>query len=258
MPLARWGIVCCGFVAVAGSAAGGDFRMLLEKREFSDSASHKLRYRLLKPENYDAGKKYPLVVFLHGAGERGEDNDAQLVHGVKEFTTPENRKKYPSFLIAPQCPRGKSWAAIGRTDKSLERQDQPADSLRLTLDLVQALQKEFSIDAKRIYITGLSMGGYGTWDALSRKPDLFAAAVPICGGGDPKVAGRFKHVPIWVFHGKQDRAVRASRSQEMIEALKKAGGSPRYTEYPDVGHNSWDRAYKDPEMIAWLFSHQQK
>ena len=115
------------------------------------------------------------------------------------------------------------------------------------------MPKEYSIDPQRIYLTGLSMGGYGTWDLLARKPDLFAAGVPVCGGGDESTAEKFAKVPVWVFHGDKDTAVPVGRSRTMVEALKKAGGHPKYTEYAGVGHNPWDKAYADPKLMNWLF-----
>jgi predicted peptidase len=215
---------------------------LLEKRTF-DGDKGSLPYRLLKPEGYDPKQKYPLVVFLHGAGERGNDNEAQLKHGVVNFAGAENRKKYPCFLIAPQCPEDKFWRG---------------GPLQLVLDLIGAVRKEFSIDEKRIYLTGLSMGGYGTWDLLAQKPELFAAGVPICGGGDETEAATLAKIPIWAFHGDKDMAVKVERSRTMIEAIKKAGGKPKYTEYPGVGHDSWTVTYKDPEMLKWLFAQKKK
>ena len=125
------------------------------------------------------------------------------------------------------------------------------------LELIPALQKEYSIDAKRIYLTGLSVGGYGTWDLLARKPDLFAAGVPVCGGGDESTAGKIAKIPIRVFHGDLDSAVPVSRSRTMVEALKKAGGHPKYTEYAGVGHNPWDKAYADPKLMNWLFKQKK-
>jgi predicted peptidase len=221
----------------------GDWKALLEKRTFKEGGGE-MPYRLMKPEGYDPKKSYPLVVFLHGAGERGKNNENQLVHGVRDFAKAEHRKKYPCFLIAPQCPAGSFW-----TKKEPER---------LVLELIPALRKEFSIDARRIYITGLSMGGYGTWDLLARRPELFAAAVPICGGGNPKMAERFAKVPIWAFHGDKDGAVPVASSREMIAAIEKAGGKPKYTEYKGVGHDSWTQTYRDEKMFAWLFEQKKK
>jgi predicted peptidase len=217
-----------------------DWQDLLEKRTFTEG-KNKLPYRLLKPDDYDPKKSYPLVVFLHGAGERGDNNTAQLVHGVAEFAKPANRKKYPCFLIAPQCPARGMWVKTGQ----------------IVLDLIAAIQKEFSIDKKRIYLTGLSMGGYGTWDLLARRPDLFAAGIPICGGGDEKNAKKLAKIAIWAFHGDKDVAVKVERSRNMIEAIKKAGGSPKYTEYKGVGHNSWTRTYSDPKVMEWLFEQKK-
>lgn len=243
-----------GLLIGTGAARGDDFRDLLEKRSYSDAKGNKLLYRMLAPEK-TGDAKVPLVIFLHGAGERGNDNNAQLVHGVKEFV--KNREKYPCYLIAPQCPRNQFWANVNWSSKAHDLANTPAEPMRLTLELVDSLMKELPIDPDRVYITGLSMGGYGTWDALARRPDFFAAAVPVCGGADTKTAEKIKHVPVWVFHGDEDRAVPVSRSRDIVEALKKAGGQPKYSEYKGVGHNSWDKAYADQEMFAWLFAQKR-
>jgi predicted peptidase len=249
-------LACFTFLFGAVRAAAAD--PALDKRTFTDGKGKTLRYRLLKPDDYDAKKPYPLVLFLHGAGERGDDNDKQLIHGVPEFAKEANRKQYPCFLIAPQCPANARWVEV---DWSADAHKQPAEMsepLRLSLEAIAALQKEFSIDPKRIYITGLSMGGFGAWDALARKPDLFAAAAPICGGGDEATAKLIAKLPIWAFHGAKDGAVKPSRSRHMIEAIKKAGGSPKYTEYEKEGHASWVPAYRDPELYQWLFAQQRE
>jgi len=253
----RWAwstVVALGITAASDSA---DFRDLLEKKTFTDAPGATLNYRLLKPAEIDAGKKYPLVVFLHGGGERGDDNTAQLVHGIREFAAASHRQKYPCFLIAPQSPRDKTWADNKWTTKEHALPEKPVEPMRLTLELIDSLVKEFPIDADRIYITGLSMGGYGTWDALVRRPNFFAAAVPVCGGADVKMAVAIKHVPVWVFHGDKDAAVPVSRSREIVEALKKAGGKPKYTEYLGVGHKSWEAAYADPALHEWLFAQKR-
>lgn len=224
----------------------------LEKRIYKDAAGKSIPYRLLKPAKYDASKKYPLVLFLHGAGERGTNNEAQLVHGVRGFV--ERVEKYPCFLVAPQCPNDVKWVDV---DWSGDKHTMPktmSEPLRLSLEALDAVQKEFSIDPQRIYVTGLSMGGYGTLDAVSRRPKYFAAAVPICGGGDEAQAKLVSHVPMWFFHGAKDTAVKPQRSRNMVAALKEAGGKPKYTEYPNEGHGSWVPAYKDNEMFAWLFA----
>jgi len=227
---------------------------MLEKHVFED-ADGKLPYRLLKPPKVGEGKKYPLVVFLHGAGERGTDNEKQLIHGVPQFVA--NIDKYPCFLIAPQCPEGKRWVEVDWSADSHTQPKEPGEVGRLTLALIEKSIRELPVDPKRVYLTGLSMGGFGTWDLVARRPELFAAAVPVCGGADEATAPTIKTIPIWAFHGAKDTVVKPARSRNMIAALKKAGGKPKYTVYPDVGHDSWNNAYRDPELFKWLFARKK-
>jgi predicted peptidase len=248
-----------GFCTFAGLARGQEkgWEEMLDKLIYKNKDGNTLPYRLLKPDNYDPKTKYPLVLFLHGAGECGTDNKAQLKNSVNEFAKAEFRKKYPCFFIAPQCPSMKlGWSDFRSKTGGLSKvQSEPG---RLAVELVESIQKEYSIDPNRLYITGLSMGGYGTWDIIARHPDMFAAAVPICGGGDPSTAEKIAKLPIWVFHGAKDPVVPAARSREMVEAIKKAGGEAKYTEYPNVQHNSWVNAYKDADMMKWLFEQKKK
>ena len=230
---------------------------LLEARVFKGGDAS-LPYRLLKPADYDAAKKYPLVLFLHGAGERGFDNRKQLVHGIADFITDDARGKRPCFLVAPQCPTGKRWVEVDWTSKSHTMPVEESTTMQLTMALLTSLEKEFSIDPSRIYITGLSMGGFGTWDAVQRHPQRFAAAIPICGGGDTQVTKPIVGLPIWIFHGAKDPVVKVSRARDMVAALKKAGSEPKYTEYPKVAHNSWSATYKDPEVHEWLFEQKRE
>ncbi|HVS37450.1 MAG TPA: prolyl oligopeptidase family serine peptidase [Gemmataceae bacterium] len=231
---------------------------LLEKKTYTDADGKKLLYRLLQPMTVDPKRRYPLVVFLHGAGERGDDNEKQLVHGVPEFLKPENRTQYPCFLIAPQCPANEKWVDVDWGAETTVQPEKPSESMRLVLALIDQMQKDDPIDAKRIYITGLSMGGYGTWDAIARRPELFAAAVPICGGGDENTAPKIASIPIWAFHGSKDPAVKVSRTLGMIDALRKAGGDPGCTIYPGEGHASWVPAYRDAAMMKWLFAQKKQ
>ena len=235
-----------------------DPRDRFEARTYTDATGAKLNYRLLKPQDYDAKQKYPLVLFLHGAGERGDDNRKQLIHGMNDFASDAIMAKYPAFVVAPQCPEGEKWCNVDWSADSHAMPEKPSDSMRLTLAVLEQLQKEFSLDQSRLYITGLSMGGYGTWDAIQRHPTLFAAAAPICGGGDPAGAKAMKDIPIWAFHGDKDTAVKPERSRAMIAALKAVGGNPKYTEYPGVGHNSWSQSYSDPAFYAWLFAQRKQ
>lgn len=230
-----------------------------ESMQYTDESGNILLYRLLKPKMVHEQRTYPLVLFLHGLGERGNDNKAQLKWGVKNFATDENMEKYPCFVAAPQCPMNDLWVALEDLSPPYTMAEEPAEAMRMALELVRALQQEYpQIDPKRIYVTGLSMGGFGTWDVIQRKPDLFAAAVPICSGGDTTKAERIAHIPIWAFHGVEDRLVIPEWSRDMIKAIQEAGGNPKYTEYPGIGHQSWIKAYSDPELFVWLFSQKKR
>ncbi len=230
---------------------------LFEPRQFVGDDGQTLNYRLLKPAGFKSDKKYPLVIFLHGAGERGDDNAAQLKHCMAELCTPERREKYPCYVLAPQCPEGQKWADIDWSADQPAYPENISRSLGLTMQVVDSMLADSAIDSNRVYVCGLSMGGYGTWDALSRRPSFFAAAIPICGGGNADSVAAFKDVPLWCFHGTDDQAVKVEKSRVMIEALKAAGGAPRYTEYPGVGHDSWTQTFANNETFQWLFAQQR-
>lgn len=247
-------VILIWIFGIRSLALGADAKEVFEPRVFEGAEKQKLKYRLLRPKNYDANKSYPLVLFLHGAGERGDDNAAQLVHGMNDFAKDENREKYPCFVLAPQCPNEKRWVEVDWGRDAHDLLKEPSATMQLVLTLIDSLQNEFSIDKSRLYVTGLSMGGYGTWDVISHYPSKFAAAAPVCGGGDEKQAAKLTKIPIWAFHGDKDTAVKPERSRNMIAAIKKAGGAPKYTEYAGVGHNSWGRAYSDPELMEWMFA----
>ncbi len=218
-----------------------------------------LNYRMLYPD-YDTLRKYPLVIFLHGAGERGNDNDAQLKWGVMNFATDEMMVMHPAIVIAPQCPLNISWSNFSGTkdDIAMTLQPQPTKPMQLVIELIHQIIKKLPVDTNRIYITGLSMGGYGTYDAIERYPNLFAAAMPVCGGGDVSKAADIKHIPIWIFHGAEDAAVNPINSLNMVEALTKAGAHPGFTQYPETGHFSWLAAYSDKQAIEWLFRQRKQ
>lgn len=223
-------------------------------RKYTNEKGDTLLYRFLESD-YNTSRKYPLVIFLHGSGESGNDNNAQLKWGVMNFATDENMKLHPAFVIAPQCPADDDWSNF-KSDGStngLTLLPKPTRSMQLLIGLIAELIEKFPIDKDRIYITGLSMGGAGTYDAISRYPDLFAAAVPVCGEGDVTKASTFKDMPIWIFHGAEDPGVNPNQARSMLEALTKAGAHPGYTQYPEVGHFSWLAAYSDPMMMEWLF-----
>jgi predicted peptidase len=238
-------------VALAGRNA------LYEKAIFS-ADSKTLNYRVLKPAKIEEGKKYPLVLFLHGAGERGTDNEKQLVHGSSLFTQSANRAKFPAYVVFPQCPENKMWVDVPWGDKKPHTMPkEPGEPLKLTKQMLDGFIKDNAVDPSRVYVMGLSMGGFGTWDFIARYPDFVAAAVPICGGADDSTASAIKHLPIWAFHGADDTVVHTVRSQSIAAALKKVDGKIRYTEYPKVGHNSWSPAFAESELLPWLFAQKR-
>ncbi|MDD2798573.1 MAG: prolyl oligopeptidase family serine peptidase [Bacteroidales bacterium] len=221
---------------------------------FTNSKGDTLHYRLLVSD-YSIDRRYPLVIFLHGSGERGLDNDAQLKWGVMNFATDEMMKAHPAFVIAPQCPPELDWTNAEWNEKthSVRLLPNPSKPIELVIALIKEFSKRKDVDSTRIYITGLSMGGFGVFDAIERYPHLFAAAVPVCGGGDTSKAASVAHLPIWIFQGAADGAVAPEHGVDMLKALQKAGGHPGFTLYPEVGHFSWLGAYTDPMLYEWLF-----
>lgn len=211
-----------------------------------------LPYRLLKPLP-SPQQTFPLVIFLHGAGERGNDNEVQIKHITELFLNDRNRTDHPCYVVAPQCPKGEMWARYDGDVATMKLRKKPTKAMSLVIAMIDSVLEKYPIDRSRIYITGVSMGGFGTWDLISRYPEKFAAAIPICGGGDAAMAAKIKTVPIWAFHGAKDKIVSPDHSRKMINAIRESGGDANYTEYPEVEHNSWVKAYKDPALPEWLF-----
>jgi len=253
-------LLCCSLTIAAQDLS------LYQKKEYTNRDGKVLPYRILYPENYDKSKKYPVMLFLHGAGERGNDNEAQLTHGAKLFLADSNRKNFPCFVIIPQCPGESYWSSA-----IIDRSAQPLkisfnyDSAAVMWPLVSAIEvlkqtvQSESIDKSRIYITGLSMGGMGTFEAVYRNPGFFVAAMPICGGGDVvRYDKRINTTSFWVFHGDADAVVSVEQSRAMVKRLKKLKVDVTYTEYPGVNHNSWDNAFAEPAYLSWLFSQTRK
>lgn len=231
---------------------------LFSYEEYINTEGDSLKYRQLISD-FAIETKYPLVVFLHGSGERGNDNEAQLKWGVKNFATSEIMSHYPCIVIAPQCPEGMSWGNFYRdSTKTKLLKPEPSKPMKLLIELIDKTIKNLPVDTNRIYITGLSMGGAGTFDAITRHPDLFAAAVPVCGLGDTTKASEISHIPIWIFQGAKDNSVNAVLSQQMVNALTHAGAYPGYTQYPETGHFSWIATYSDKMMMNWLFNQRNK
>jgi predicted peptidase len=215
----------------------------------------RFEYRLMPPPRVVEGETYPLVIFLHGAGERGSDNRLQLLYLPELMASDERRAAFPCYVYAPQCRPDRKWVDLDWSADRSTFEREPSTQLAVVMQTIDELVQSRPIDRRRIYLTGLSMGGYGAWDLAARRPELFAALAPVCGGGDEATAVRLKVVPVWAFHGARDTVVRPERSRRMIEALRTAGAvEVGYTEYPDVGHDSWRPAYADAGgLVAWMF-----
>ena len=245
-------LLAATFISIETTTAQTSSKFSVNK--YINDKGDTLLYRQLFPDA-DTLRRFPLVIFLHGSGERGNDNEAQLKWGAMNFASDENMIRFPAFVIAPQCPLNTSWANLSRdrTNTQVTLLSTPTKPMQLLFELINQLKKTLRVDTTRIYITGLSMGGFGTYDAIMRYPNLFAAAVPVCGGGDVSKANTIAKMPIWIFHGAEDPSVSPVYSLEMLQALTKAGAHPGFTQYPEVGHFSWLGAYSDPQMMEWLF-----
>ena len=230
-------LIAAGLAGIVRAAEPG--KVQEEKRfEKEITIKVKMNYLLFLPAGYEkSDKAWPLILFLHGAGESGDDLQKVKVHGPPKIV--EKKPDFPFILVSPQSP-GRGWDAA---------------TLKALLDDVIARHR---VDRDRIYLTGLSMGGFGSWSLAAAYPDLFAAVVPICGGGNPADAGRLKGLPIWVFHGAKDPVVPIARSVAMVKALKDAGSEVKFTVYPEAGHDSWTETYDNPELYKWLLEQKRK
>jgi predicted peptidase len=197
------------------------------------------KYLLYLPSDYESKGPWPLVIFLHGAGERGDDLNLVKKHGPPKQI--EEGKSLPFIVVSPQCAKDSSWSTQERELKAL----------------IDEIVKKYKVDPDRVYLTGLSMGGFGTWALAAYDPDRFAAIIPICGGGEPISARRLVHIPVWAFHGAKDQVVPLKRSEEMVEALEKAKGNVKLTVYPEAGHDSWTATYDNPEVYQWLLAQKR-
>jgi len=222
-----------------------------------------LHYRIMYPHDFDTSEQYPLVVFFHGMGERGSHNDRQLTHGSKLFR--DSLHRYPAIVIFPQCPETDYWANLYRPDKGgADRtfdffySDAPNPSMSLTIKVVEDLLQQSYVDNLRLYASGLSMGGMGTFEFAYRLEDKLACAMPICGGGPPDKAADMIDVPFWIFHGAKDDVVNKQYSIDMYHAIQQGGGTAKLTMFPDANHNSWDPAFAEPEFLSWMFSNKRE
>lgn len=233
-----------------------------ERKVFVSSSGDSLNYRLLEPETMQTGEKYPLVLFLHGAGERGNDNEKQLTHGAQMFLNPVNREKYPAFVLFPQCPKDSYWAYESRPLSFMPDQmpvgEEMPSPFRAVKEMLDMYLSNPQVDKSRVYIVGLSMGAMGTYDMVSRFPDIFAAAVPICGTVNPTRLSTAGNVAFRIFHGDADDVVPVVGSRAAYKALKAANASVEYIEFPGCNHGSWNPAFNCPDFMSWLFGQRKK
>jgi len=216
-------------------------------------------YRLFTPK-LKAGQAYPIVLCFHGAAGRGTDNIARGTLAYPVLTSKESQKKHPAFILAPQCPQGKKWVDHLWTDGAYDSSKVAiSEQMTMALAILDEVIGKHPVDKTRIYVTGRSMGGFATWDAIARRPNFFAAAIPIAGGGDPKMAGKWKNVPIWTIASAGDRTCPVSGTRVVVEALKKEKANIQYTEHPTKSHGKICQAWSDiPELKDWLFSNKKK
>ncbi len=222
---------------VASASKGADEAGTQVPGELNRQITIRMKYLLYLPKDYDHQGSWPVLLFLHGAGERGDDLELVKKHGPPKLIAAG--KDFPFIVVSPQCPKEKAWEPI---------------ELVALLDEVGAKHK---VDLDRVYVTGISMGGFGTWRLAAYAPDRLAAIVPICGGGEAYTTRPFAHLPVWAFHGAKDPAVPIERSQTMIDALKKNGGDPKFTIYPDAKHDSWTETYDNPALYEWLLAQKR-
>jgi len=222
--------------------------------------NEEIHYRLMKPPALEKDQKYPLVIFLHGAGERGSDNTLQLLYFPTQMAQPRWRERFPCFVLAPQCRTDRKWMEVDwskSTDPEMPKE--PSSQLQAVIQMMEREMKEQQIDPERVYLTGLSMGGFGSFDLSCRHPEWFAAVAPICGAADPAKVAVLKDTPVWVAHGDADKAVPVERSRSAVKALRDAGGRPIYVEMPGVGHNSWTPSYEDNDgLVPWMFRQKKE
>ena len=246
-------IVLAVFAVALTAAAQEDG---FEKKTYTSQDGTVLNYRLLTPDEDAAGKKFPLVIFLHGAGERGSDNEKQLIHGSQMFLNPANQEKYPAYVLFPQCPETAFWA-YARPTLNMKAEDTMPPIFQAVKEMIDKYLAQPDIDTQRVYIMGLSMGGFATFDMIARYPELFAAAVPICGAVDPSRMKDVKGVSIRIYHGDADKVVPVECSRMAYRALREAGADVEYFEFPGCGHGSWNPAFSQPDFMEWLFKQKK-
>lgn len=253
-------VFICALISFSWAQTNGDPELSSFERDIYASEKGILPYRIQEPKNFDTSKTYPLIIFLHGSGERGNDNELQLKHGGSFFASDSIRTKYPAFVVFPQCPDNETWNEVqynpsGQGDRfQFSEEILPNKNQELLEGLITSLRKELPIDENRIYIGGLSLGGMGTFELVRRNPYLFAAAFPICGAASSSIAPRLSKTPWWIFHGAEDDVVPPKYSIKLFESLENEGADVTISIYGNVHHDSWTNAFNEPGLMPWLFS----
>lgn len=233
-----------------------DMASLFQAATFTPETGKPLNYRIYVPADYSEEKSYPLILFLHGAGQAGDDNFSQVKVGISEPFKNRESEIYHCIVLAPQCPGGKKWVdVLDWSDCVYSTKSIPESKvMAAVVELLEKTMETYRVDTDRVYVTGLSMGGYGTWDLLVRHGELFAAAIPVCGGADFKKAKLVKDIPIWTFHGSEDDIVPPTGTEKMVAAIRALNGNCQYTVYEGQGHAIWPDVYAREDLFPWLLS----
>ena len=257
-------LVCLAFIFPVSHFSIAQDLSLFQKKWLVQQGDT-LPYRVLLPLDYDSSKQYPVLFFLHGAGERGRDNEKQLIHGAKLLVKDEVRSAYSFIAILPQCSLTDYWSNVLRVHDDAGKRSfyfledgVPGRYMVMLQELVRHVLQQYPVKRNQVYAGGLSMGGMGTFELVRRMPGIFAAAFPICGGAHPATAKKMKDVSWWIFHGAKDNVVPYEHSEKMVNALRSVRADVKWTLYPEANHNSWDAAFAEPDLLSWLFSKSKK
>lgn len=254
-------LVSAGLLVVVAMVAEGQFSVddMMKPYAWTNAAGEVTLYRASVPSFPQPGKRYPLILFLHGSGECGTNNLSQIKEGLPILMRGLLKQPGEFIVVAPQCVRNNAWVRELAMQDGYKMARDATTSLASALMICREMVTRHQADPDRLYITGLSLGGFGAWDAVQREPDMFAAAVVICAGGDTSMAGELKRLPVWIFHGSEDKNVPVRASRMMYDALKKGGNRKvRYTEYEGGAHAIWDRAYNSPELLEWMLEQRRR
>lgn len=237
-------------------AESSSSQLAFSAETFTSTTGQQVPYRILLPENYDPKKSYPMMVWLHGRGESGNNNTSQINNGIEKFLEPEVHQKFPGIIVAPQCPANDEWTTMGSKYRTGEQHmtQQPTAIAKASFQLIEHLQKKYKVRTQSTSLVGLSMGGFAVTDWMARRPDLFKKGIAMSGGGDQSKAKILAQSQLWFFHGDKDPVIELSQSQEMVNVIRKNGGQPRLTVLSGRGHGPWKDLVIKPEVLSWLLN----